>query len=129
MATRVRTPKTSRHTGALLEEVRSQQSAMLEAIASWGERLERTFTAELVRVNERLANLEAAVRQNSEDIRKNSEDIRKNSEDIRRLDAEVATLREEVRRLRTDFDARAEKSEIAALEMRVARLEQHLKVG
>lgn len=117
-----RAPATAHQFGAILEEVRSQQTAMLEAISAWGERLERKFDVEFSRVNERLDNLEAAVRQNSLDIKKNSDDIR-------RLNAEVADLRAEVRQLRTDFDGRHEKAQIAVLEARVTRLEQHVKIG
>ncbi|MBX3228043.1 MAG: hypothetical protein KIT84_27540 [Labilithrix sp.] len=71
MATRKRTSKAvseTHHFGALLEEIRSQQRATLEAMTMWGERLERSFNAQLERVNERLSNLEAAVTQNSRDI-------------------------------------------------------------
>lgn len=112
-------PTTLRQVGVLLEEVRSQQSAMLEAMTSWGERLERKIDSEIRRVDERLANLEAAVLQNSRDIRKNSEDIK-------RLETEVVEVRNEVRRL---YDTRPEKGAVAALEERVAILERHLGIG
>ncbi len=103
----------------LLEDVRSQQNAMLEAIASMGESLERKFDERFTRIEQRLEILESVVRQNSEDIRKNSEDIRKNSEDIE-------TMRIELQRLRKDFDTRDERAQIRALEERVGRLEQRL---
>jgi chromosome segregation ATPase len=105
--------------GVLLEDLRSQQQSMLEAIESWGERLTRTMDERFSQVNARLDMLESVVRKNSEDIRKNSEDIRKNSSDI---DA----LRTEVRRLRSDFDTREERAKLTQLEDRVAKLEKRL---
>lgn len=109
--------------GALLEDLRSQQDVMLEGIASISERLDRTMTLEAgQRLERRILDLEAVVRQNSADIRKHSEELQKHSEELREM-------RDELRRLRTDFDAREEKARVAALEARVTRLEQQLKVG
>lgn len=119
------------YTNVLLEQIRAEGRATLEAVKSMEQSLRRDFGEQFARVNERLSNLEAAVMQNSrdiqrnsEDIRKNSEDIRKNSEDIQRLDAEVAGLRDEIRRLRHDFDTREERARIADLEARVTKLER-----
>jgi chromosome segregation ATPase len=103
--------------GVLLEDLRSQQQAMLESIQSWGERLTRTMDERFSRVEERLDMLESAVRQNSADIQKNSADIRKNS-------ADIAELQAEVRKLRADFDSREERAKLILLEDRVTKLEK-----
>jgi uncharacterized coiled-coil DUF342 family protein len=112
--------------GVLLEDLRSQQKLMLEAIQSWGERLTRTMDERFSQVNARLDMLESVVRKNSEDIRKNSEDIRKNSEDIRKNSEDIEALRLEMRRLRSDFDTREERAKLTQLEERVAKLEKRL---
>jgi len=116
-------------TNVLLEDIRAQQNVMFEAMTSWRDELRREFREGFAHVNRRLDILEAAVRQNSEDIKKNSEDIKKNSEDIRRLSQELDDLRVEVRRLRADFDGREELARIVLLEGRVTELERKLAAG
>ncbi|MDQ3262272.1 MAG: hypothetical protein M3Y59_01230 [Myxococcota bacterium] len=54
-------------------------------------------------------------------VRKNSEDIRKNSEDIQRLKEQVAELTDAVR-------GKVDRSELHALEARVAKLETRLGI-
>jgi len=78
--------------GVILEEIRSQNRATIEA-------LEATRTALEAKIDEvdrnsqaRDAVLEAAVRQNSKDIRQNSADIVKNGEHIRVLTTRVDAL-------------------------------------
>jgi hypothetical protein len=88
--------------GVILEEMRSQNRATIEAVeasrVTVDQRIDRFERA----TGERFTVLEAAVRQNSADIRQNSEDIRqntagirKNSEDIRiRASSSEAIVRE-----------------------------------
>src|SRR5438045_2038913 len=83
------------YTNVLLEEIRSKQDAMYEAMIAMGEGLKREFRSEIAKVTERLDTLESVVKQNSEDICA--------------LRAEVAELRAEVRQLRHDFDNREER--------------------
>jgi hypothetical protein len=103
------------HTNVLLEQIRGDQRAMFEAMNAGFEGLRREMDTRFTRVDERLAILEAVVRQNSADIK--------------RLATEIDELRAEIRGLRRDFDTREERERIAALEQRVAKLEQTLKVG
>ena len=96
----------------LLEQIRGDQRALFEAMTTSFAALRRGLNDDrFTRVEKRLEDLEAAVRQNSLDIRKNSEDIRKNSEDIKRnsddilrLSLELKEVREELHRLRRDWD-------------------------
>jgi chromosome segregation ATPase len=89
--------------GALLENIQSQQHAMLEAIQAMGDRLNRTMEERFASVEARLDMLESVVRQNSGDIN---------------------ALREDVRSLRKDLEKRDER--LSAVEDRVATLEKRL---
>ncbi len=128
MATRKRTAITesAHYTNVILEEVRSQQKAMFEAITSMREEFTRTLNERFDAVELRLQALESAVRENSADIQKNSADIQKNSEDIRRLFEITSELRLEIRSLRADFEQREDRARIAALEDRLQKLEQRM---
>jgi len=94
----------------LLEDVRSQNSATLEAMLA-AQRTTNERISELDRrLSERIDLLALAVRGNSRDIRKNSEDIRKNSEDIQRVEQKL--------------DRKADADGVRDLATRVVRLEQ-----
>src|SRR5689334_7971028 len=69
--------------GVILEEMRAQNRATIEAVETNRIVLEERIESLARETGGRLTLLETAVRQNSKDIRKNSEDIRKKSEDIR----------------------------------------------
>lgn len=100
----------------LLEDMKSQIQVVLEAVTSSREELRRDLREVDERLGARIANLEAAVKQNSTDIKQNSADIKQNTADIR-------SVREEVAGLRRDFDRRPELERMKALEDRVARVE------
>jgi methylthioribose-1-phosphate isomerase len=85
--------------GVLLEDIRSQNRATIEALQVTRDALEEKIDQVDRNSQARDAVLEAAVRQNSKDIHKNSEDIRqngvdilKNSDDIRLLTTRVDAL-------------------------------------
>ena len=78
--------------GIILEEIRSQNRATIEAVEAARVALEARIDHVDRGSRARDAVLEAAVRQNGTDIRTNSDDIRKNSEDIRVLTARVEAL-------------------------------------
>jgi hypothetical protein len=78
--------------GVLLEEMRAQNRATIEAVEASRVALEGKIDSLARETGSRLTVLETAVRQNSRDIKKNSEDIRKNSEDILVLIGRVDAL-------------------------------------
>ena len=91
-ASPAKVPEGERGNGVLIEEMRAQNRATIEAVEATRVCLEVKIDALARETGGRLTVLEAAVRQNSTDIRKNSTDIRKNSEDIRVLAERVETL-------------------------------------
>ena len=82
--------------GVLIEEMRTQNRATIEAVEASRVALEDRIDSLARETGGRLTVLEAAVRQNSRDIKKNSEDIRKNSEDIRKSGEDIRLLVERV---------------------------------
>jgi hypothetical protein len=78
--------------GVILEEMRAQNRATIEAVQVNRVVLEEKIDSLARDTGARFDVLEAAVRQNSRDIRKNSDDIRKNSDDIRILTERVDAL-------------------------------------
>ena len=78
--------------GVLLEEMRAQNRATIEAVEASRVALEGKIDSFADETGGRLTVLEAAVRQNSRDIKRNSEDIRKNGEDLRVLIERVDSL-------------------------------------
>jgi len=82
--------------GVLLEEMRAQNRATIEAVEASRVALEDKINSLARETGGRLTVLEAAVRQNSRDIKKNSEDIKKNSEDIRKSGEDIRVLIERV---------------------------------
>src|SRR5690349_14391661 len=88
--------KRVRGNGVLLEEMRAQNRATIEAVEATRVALEGKIETLGRETGDRLTILETAVRQNSADILKNSEDIRKNSEDIRTNSEDIRVLTERV---------------------------------
>jgi len=85
-----------RGNGVLIEEMRAQNRATIEAVEASRVVLESKIDSLARETGGRLTVLEAAVRQNSRDIKKNSEDVRKNSEDIRKNSEDILVLIERV---------------------------------
>jgi hypothetical protein len=114
----------------ILEEVRSQNRATIEAVEAMGVALRSEIQELRAEFGARLDALEAAVRQNSADIRKNSEDIRrnsddirKNSEDIRQLRIEVEALKQQAARIEAELSTE-HRQRLLRLETRVDALER-----
>jgi|SRR4051812_4834412 len=78
--------------GVILEEIRSQNRATIEAVEAARVALEAKIDQVDRDGRARDAVLEAEVRQNSADIRQNNADIRQNSEDIRRNSEDIGVL-------------------------------------
>jgi predicted RNase H-like nuclease (RuvC/YqgF family) len=117
------------YNNVLLEQIRSDQKAMYEAMIAMNEGLRRELRSEIGKVTARLEVLESVVKQNSEDIRTLRTEVGQLRSEVAELRADVASLRTEVERLRNDFEKRDEVARIAALEARVTELERRLKVG
>jgi DUF4097 and DUF4098 domain-containing protein YvlB len=95
----------------ILEEIRSENRATIEAVqSSYGE-LKRDILELREDTKAGLQVLEAAVRQNSTDIRTLQGEVRQNSADIRTLQGDVRNLAEKV-------------DNLSDLEVRVATLER-----
>ena len=90
-------------TNVLLEDIKAQNRATIEAVWNAKEELERKFGERFERIEQRLDRVEDAIRYHSK---------------------EIAELRTELRQLRSDFDERTELSRLDALERRVALLEK-----
>jgi hypothetical protein len=101
--------------GVILEDIRSQNRATIEALQATRAALEEKIDQVDRSSQARDAVLEAAVRQNSKDIRQNSEDIRKNSDHI-------VKNSDDIRVLTTRVDARGPLDQrVSALERRPSR--------
>lgn len=99
----VRRTSAAHRTNVLLEDIQSKLQVVLEAVHGSRQQLETKFEARFVAIEERLSNLEFAVRQSSLDI---------------------LALREDLNQLRRDFQQRQELQRITALEQRVDALEK-----
>ena len=123
MTSRKRQPKTSStqmgRVLILLEEMREQNHATIEAVFSSEQRTNRRLEEIELKLTRRLDVLEVAVRMNSDEIRKNSEDIKKNSEDIERMSREI-------REMRGMLERKADHAALVALEQRVSALEKRV---
>jgi chromosome segregation ATPase len=123
----------------ILEEMRSQNSATIEAVQGLREEVKRDIAELRQDTNAGFQVLESAVRQNSTDIRTLQEDVRQNSTDIRTLQedvrqnsADIRTLQGDVRQnsadirtLQGDVHNLTEKVDnLSGLEARVAALER-----
>ena len=115
-----RTVKRVRGNGFLLEEMRSQNRATIEAVEATRVALEAKIETVGRATGDRLTVLETAVRQNSTDILKNSEDIRENSEDLRKNSEDIRKNSEDIRALTERVDA------LGPLDQRVSKLERHV---
>ena len=106
--------------GVILEDIRSQNRATMEALQATRAALEEKIDQVDRNSQARDAVLEAAVRQNSKDIRQNSEDILKNSEDIRKNSEDILKNSEDIRKNSEDIGKNSE--DIRVLTTRVDAL-------
>ena len=118
--------------GVILEEMRSQNRATVEAVeairVTVDQRIDRFESA----TQDRFTVLEAAVRQNSTDIRQNSADIRQNTTDIRQNTADIRRNSDDIRQNTADIRQNSEDirglsarvEALGSLDRRVSALEQ-----
>jgi chromosome segregation ATPase len=125
--------------GVILEDIRSQNRATIEAVeatrAALEERIDRVDRDSQARdadlgtavrslrksVEQNSADIQhnsADIRQNSEDIRQNTADIRQNTADIRDNSADIVKNGEDIRTLTARVDA------LGSLDQRVSALER-----
>ena len=130
MTSRKRQPKTSStqmgRVLILLEEMREQNHATIEAVFSSEQRTNRRLEEIELKLTRRLDVLEVAVRMNSDEIRKNSEDIKRNSEDIRKNSEDIQRMSQEIREMRGVLERKADHAALVALEQRVSALEKRV---
>ena len=116
-----------RGNGVLIEEMRAQNRATIEAVEASRVVLEGKIDSLARETGGRLTVLEAAVRQNSRDIKKNSEDIRKNSEDIRKNSEDIRNNTEGIRKNSEDIRVLIEGVDaLGPLGQRVSTLERRV---
>ena len=111
MATRKRTTSPEPPWQVILEDIRSQNRATLEAVQSSHLSLQGQIAEVDQRLGGRLTLVEGAVRQNSADIRELKSDVAG-------LKSDVAELKSDVRRVEGKVDG------LGPLEQRVATLER-----
>ena len=103
----------ARGNGVLIEEMRAQNRATIEAVEASRVVLESKIDSLARETGGRLTVLEVAVRENSQDIKKNSEDIKRNSADIRKTGEDIRVLIERV-------------DSLGSLDQRVSTLERRV---
>ena len=113
----IRSPADSRlgRMNVLLEDIRQQNNAVMDALKATANLLERKMEERFSRIEMRLDVLEMVVRQNSADIRKNSEDIE--------------ALRVQLVRVNEILRTEDQENSVVALERRVRVLEDRLGVS
>jgi chromosome segregation ATPase len=136
MATKPRTIRRPRQTnanGVLLEEVRAQNKAVLEAVHSLGERMDRDIFALRTELVERIERLETAVRQNSRDIRRLEAETRRLETELSGVKAELNGVKAELSAVKVELSAfkevlseKAERASLEAIERRIAALERRV---
>jgi hypothetical protein len=109
-----------RGNGVLIEEMRAQNRATIEAVEASRVVLESKIDSLARKTGGRLTVLETAVRQNSRDIKKNGEDIKKNSEDIKKNSEDIRKSGEDIRVLIDRVDS------LGPLDQRVSTLERRV---
>ena len=105
----------------LLEQIQEQNRATIEAVFASEQRIRRDFEARFTSLEHRVAALEIAVRKNSEDIQELKTAVRKNTEDIQELKRSVDEVR-------AAMAQKPDAAQLAALEVRVARIEMRLGI-
>ena len=137
-------------TQVLIEEFLTSQRLMAEGQVALEERLTRKIDQRFLELSSRIDLLEKAVRahsvqiaelraavqqntadirQNTADIKRNSEDIRRNSEDIKRMAKEIAQLRRALNATQKRARGKADGRKLTLVTRRVAALETRLKIG
>ena len=109
-----------RGNGVLIEEMRAQNRATIEAVEASRVVLESKIDSLARETGGHLTVLQAAVRQNSRDIKKNGADIRRNSADIRKNSDDIRKNSDDIRVLTERVDT------LGPLDQRVSAIERRL---
>jgi len=125
-----RTPRRN-STAVILEDIRAQNRAVIEAVQGLGIKVERDLANLRAELIERIERLESAVRQNSRDIQKNSEDIRNLQVGVSALQVELSAVQVELSAVQVELSAvkeavglKVDRASLVELELRVAALER-----
>jgi chromosome segregation ATPase len=117
--------------GFLVEDMRAQNTAVLEAMTSFREEVRRDLAALRAELLERIERLEDAVRQNSRDIRRLEGRVESLEGKVDRLEGRVdrletegTRLSAEIRAVREALGEKCDAASLAALELRVVALER-----
>ncbi len=110
----------------MLEEIREQNKATIEAVFATTAALEKKFESRFQQIETRLTALEAAVKLNSEDIKRNSAAIERNSEDIKRNSAAIERNSEDIKKHTEELVAL--RAAVTRLETRVSQVDQKLAI-
>lgn len=103
--------------GILLEDMRSENRVVAEAVHDFGRKIDRDIAVLRAELLERIERLEGAVRQNSHDIRGLGARFDQ-------LEARLDQREIEIRAVRKALDSKADSAALAAIELRVAALER-----
>jgi hypothetical protein len=108
--------------GVVLEEMRAQNHATIEAVETFRVTVEQRFDRLERETDGRFTVLEVAVRQNSADLRGVREEVRKNGEDIRTNSADIRKNSDDIRALGARVEALGSlDGRVSAIERRVSR--------
>jgi septal ring factor EnvC (AmiA/AmiB activator) len=102
----------------ILEDIRSQNRATLEAVESFEGRYARDRTEDRARTDGRFDVIEGVLREHSRDIREIKTDVAVLKTDVALLKADVAAIKTDLRRVDDKVD------HLSALEPRVTALER-----
>jgi chromosome segregation ATPase len=116
----------------ILEDIRSQNRATLEAVTSFERRYERDRAEDRAHVNARFDVVEGVLREHSKDIRELKTDVAELKTDVAELKTDVAVLKSDVAVLKTEVaeiktDLRrvdGKVDQLSTLEPRVGALER-----
>jgi methyl-accepting chemotaxis protein len=120
--------------GVILEEMRSQNRATIEAVETIRVTVDQRIDRFEHATQDRFTVLEVAVRQNSADIRKNGEAISQNSEELRQNTADIRQNSADIRQNTTDIRQNSEDirtlsagvDALGSLDRRVSALERRV---
>jgi predicted RNase H-like nuclease (RuvC/YqgF family) len=102
----------------IIEEMRSQNRATIEAVHGMRDELKRDIAELREDTTARFQTLESAVRHNSTDIQTLQRDVRNHSTDIQTLQRDVRNLADKVEHLEEKVDT------LSSIETRVSALER-----